>query len=189
LRVGRHAEVAGRLVNRDGHGIASADVRVLSSSSVSPEQLLAVVQTDTEGRFRYRAAGSTSRRLRFAYAGSSLILPAERTIAMSVPALTSLRVSRGRALNGQAVSFSGKLRTEPAPPNGKLIELQVRLSDRWQTFRTTRSDTARRWAIRYRFKRTRGEQRFRFRARLPREAGYPFDAGKSEPLTVRVRGL
>ena len=64
----------------------------------------------------------------------------------------------------------------------------MRLSDRWQTFRTTRTDAAGRWAIRYRFKRTRGVQRFRFRARLPREAGYPFAAGASRSLTVRVRG-
>jgi hypothetical protein len=189
VRVGRHAKVTGRLVNRDGHGIAGADVRVLSSSSVSPEQLLAVVQTDVEGRFRYRAAASTSRSLRFAYDGSPLILPAERTIAMRVPALTSLRVNRKRVFNGQAVTFSGRLRTQPAPQDGKLIELQVRLSDRWQTFRTTRSDGEARWRIRYRFKRTRGEQRFRFRARLPREASYPFDAGGSHPVTVRVRGL
>ena len=75
-----------------------------------------------------------------------------------------------------------------SPPGGKLVELQVRLSDRWQTFRTSRTDAAGRWAIRYRFKRTRGVQRFRFRARLPREASYPFAAGGSRPLTVRVEG-
>ena len=75
------------------------------------------------------------------------------------------------------------------PAGGKLVELQARLSDRWQTFRTARTDGAGRWAIRYRFKRTRGVQHFRFRARLPREASYPFAAGGSRPLTVRVRGL
>jgi hypothetical protein len=189
VQSGSHARVAGRLVNRDGQGIAGLEVRVFSSSAVSPEQLVAVLQTDHQGRFRYRAAGSTSRTLRFAYAGSPLILPAERAIEMSVPALTSLRVNRRRVLNGESVVFSGRLRTQPAPAKGKLIELQVRLSDRWQTFRTSRTDGAGRWAIRYRFKRTRGVQRFRFRARLPGEATYPFAAGGSEPLTVRVRGL
>ncbi len=108
---------------------------------------------------------------------------------MSVPALSSLRVNRSRVVNGQSVTFSGRLRTQPAPANGKLVELQVRLSDRWQTFRTSRSDGAGRWALRYRFKRTRGVQRFRFRARLPHEANYPFAAGKSGTVTVRVRGV
>ena len=149
---------------------------------------MAVLQTDRDGRYRYTAAGSMSRTLRFAYAGSPLVLPAQRAIRMHVPARTSLRVNRSRALNGQAVTFLGRLRTRPAPPAGKLVELQARLSDRWQTFRTSRTDGAGRWAIRYRFKRKRGLQRFRFRARVPSEAGYPFAAGGSGTLTVHVRG-
>ena len=68
------------------------------------------------------------------------------------------------------------------------MELQVRLSGRWQTFRTVRTDPAGRWAIPYRFRRTRGVQHYRFRARLPREADYPFEPGGSRSLTVRVRG-
>ena len=75
------------------------------------------------------------------------------------------------------------------PAGGKLVELQVRLSDRWQTFRTTRTDGTGRWEIGYQFKRTRGVQHFRFRARLSAETGYPFVAGRSHPLEVRVRGL
>lgn len=189
VRSGGQARIVGRLVNSDGQGIAGAEVRVLSSSLVSPEQLIAVLQTDRDGRYRYTAGASTSRTLRFAYAGSPLVLPAERAIRMSVPALTSLRVNRHRVLNGQAVSFNGRLRTRPAPAGGKLVELQARLTDRWQTFRTARTDGAGRWAIPYRFKRTRGVQRFHFRARLPREASYPFAGGGSRTLTVRVKGL
>ncbi len=189
VRSGGHARAVGRLVNSDGQGIAGAEVRVLSSSPISPEQLVAVLQTDRDGRYRYTAGASTSRTLRFAYAGSPLVLPAERAIRMTVPALTSLRVNRHRVLNGQAVSFNGRLRTRPAPAGGKLVELQARLTDRWQTFRTARTDGAGRWAIPYRFKRTRGVQRFHFRARLPREASYPFAGGGSRTLTVRVKGL
>jgi hypothetical protein len=189
LRAGRDAQVAGRLVNRDGDGIAGAEVRVFSTSSTSPEQLAAVLQTDDQGRYRYTASSSSSRTLRFVYAGSPLVLPAERSISMTVPARTSLHVSRSRVLNGQAVTFSGRLLTQPPPPGGKLVELQARLSDRWQTFRTTRTNAAGRWAIPYRFKRTRGVQRFRFRARVPAEASYSFAAGGSPQVAVRVRGL
>jgi hypothetical protein len=189
VRPGGHARVVGRLVDPNGQGIAGAEVRTFSGSSVSPEQLVAIMPTGGDGRFRYRVSGSTSRTLRFVFPGSPLVLPAERAIAMSVPALTSLRVSRSRVLNGQAVTFTGRLKTQPAPPGGKLVELQARLSDRWQTFRTTRTDAAGQWAIGYRFKRTRGVQRFRFRARLPREASYPFAAGGSRSRAVRVRGV
>jgi hypothetical protein len=149
---------------------------------------VAALQTDGNGRFRYRAVGSTSRTIRFVYAGSPLVLPADRAIEMRVPARTSLRVNRSRVLNGQTVTFSGHLRTVPTPAGGKLVELQARLSNRWQTFRTSRTDTAGRWTIRYRFKRTRGVQHFRFRARLPREGSYPFAGGGSRVVVVRVRG-
>jgi hypothetical protein len=189
IRPGKEAQVAGRLVNRDGDGIGGAEIQVLSGSSTSPEQLVATLQTDGEGRYRYSAAGNSSRTLRFVYGGSLLVLPAERTIRMTVPARTSLRVNRSRVLNGQAVMFSGRLQTQPPPPGGKLVELQARLSDRWQTFRTTRTNDVGRWTIGYRFKRTRGVQRFRFRARLPEEASYPFAAGGSPSIGVRVRGL
>ena len=189
VRFGQRVNVTGRLANRDGQGIAGAEIQVLSRSSVSPEQLVAVLHTDSDGRYGYTATGSMDRTLRFAYAGSPLILPTQSEVRLGVPATSSLRVSRRRVLNGQAVSFAGRLRTLPVIPGGKLVELQVRLSKRWQTFRTTRTDPAGRWAIRYRFKRTRGEQRFRFRVGLPREAGYPFGAGASRSLTVRVRGV
>ena len=106
-------------------------------------------------------------------------------ITMRVPGRTSLRVNRRRVLNGQTVrSRGGCARACPARWQARgAAGPPVR---RWQTFRTTRTDAAGRWAIRYRFKRTRGVQRFRFRARLPHEANYPFAAGWL-PLADRPR--
>jgi 5-hydroxyisourate hydrolase-like protein (transthyretin family) len=185
---GRRVDIRGRLANRDGRAVAGASIQVFSRSVTSAEQLVGVVQTNAEGRFSYRASGTMSRTLRLAYGGSPLILPAQRQVRLRVPAAGSLRVSRRRVLNGQTVRFSGSVRAQPLPPGGKLVALQVRLSGRWQTFRTTRTDSAGRWSIPYRFKRTRGVQRYRFRLGLPPEAGYPFAAGASRSLVVRVRG-
>lgn len=185
---GRRVQITGRLVNRDGQGIAAADLQVLARSDVAPEQLVAVVHTDPTGGFTYVATGSTSRVLRFAYAGSPLIVPAQAEVRLQVPSVSSLRVNRRRVLNGQAVTFSGQVRTLPVPAGGKLIQLEVFLSNRWQTFRTARTDAAGRWSVPYRFARTRGVQRYRFRVQLPHEAGYPFTDGASPAIQVRVRG-
>lgn len=84
--------------------------------------------------------------------------------------------------------FSGRVRTLPIPAGGKLVELQVVLAGRWQTFRTASTDSAGRWKLPYGFARTRGVQRYRFRARLPHEAGYPFADGTSRTIQVQVRG-
>jgi hypothetical protein len=105
-----------------------------------------------------------------------------------VPAAGSLRVNRRRILNGQQVVFSGGLAKRAALPAGKLVELQTRVSGTWQTFRTTRTNARGRWKVPYRFRRTSGLQRYRFRARLPREAGYPFATGTTKTITVTVRG-
>jgi hypothetical protein len=185
---GKTLQVSGQLANRDGQGIAGAEVRVFSSSSTTPQQLVAVLQTDGNGRYAYTATATTSRTLHFAFAGSPLILPVASDVQLLVPAVSTLHASRTRVLNGQAVTFSGHTRTLPVPTGGKLIQLEVWLSKRWQTFRTVRTNAAGRWAIRYRFKRTAGVQRFRFRAELPGEAGYPYEPGRSKSVHVRVRG-
>ncbi len=187
-RLGRRARIRGRLTNGDGQGIAGAEIRVLGGSDVGAEELAGVLRTDAAGKYRYAATASASRTLRFAYAGSPLIRPAESRVHLVVPAVSSLRASRRRVLNGQSVMFTGRVRSRPVPTGGKLIQLEVLLSGRWQTFRTARTDQSGRWALSYRFARTRGVRWYRFRARLPREAGYPFGAGGSRPVRVRVTG-
>lgn len=188
VRFGGELQIKGRLASRDGQGIPNAEMQLLSRSDASAEQLVGTVQTDAAGDFAYTAAGSTSRVLRFAYGGSALILPTQGEVRLRVPATSTLRASRTRLLNGQSVSFLGRVRTLPVPAGGKLVELQVLLSGRWQTFRTGRTDEAGRWRLTYRFARTRTNQRFRFRLRLPREAGYPYANGGSRSLDVFVRG-
>ncbi|MDP8909851.1 MAG: carboxypeptidase-like regulatory domain-containing protein, partial [Chloroflexota bacterium] len=188
VRLGRRAQISGRLANRDGQGVAGAQVQVLGSADGAAEQLVGVVQTDATGAYTYTATGSVSRTLRFVYGGSPLILPAQSTVRLVVRAVSTLQVSRRQVLNGQRVMFSGRVRSLPIPASGKLIELQVQLSGRWQTFRTARSDVAGRWALPYRFARTHVTQWYRFRVKLPSEAGYPFAAGASKSLRVRVRG-
>ena len=188
VRFGRQVHISGRLTNRDGQGIANADVQVLASTGGGPEQLVGDVHTDATGAYSYTAAGSASRTLRFVFAGSPLVLPAQSAVGIVVPAVSSLRVDHRRVLNGARVTFSGRVRSAPIPSGGKLIQLEVRLSGGWQTFRTVRTDQAGRWALPYRFARTRGVQWYRFRVELPPEAGYPFGAGASESVRVRVRG-
>ena len=168
--------------------MAGATVLLLSRVGVEADQLLETLTTDAGGRFGANVSGTSSRALRLVYAGSSVTLPTESALNMRVPAATSVRVSRRRLRNGQSVTFSGRVRGLPVPAAGKLVEVQVRFTDRWQTFRTTRSDATGAWSSRYRFQRTRGVQSYHFRIRLPKEGGYPFETSVSRTLAVQVRG-
>jgi hypothetical protein len=185
---GEAAQVLGRLTDAAGEGVAGQQLSVYASSSVNPEHAVGVVQTDAAGAFQYTAVASSSQTLRFAYEGSTLTLPSQVSVQIAVPAVTSLQVNRKHLRNGQTVRFSGVLRTNPAPAAGKLMELQVLLPKGWETFRTLRTDGAGRWMARYHFTRSYGVQRYRFRVRLPAEAGYPFSAGGSRAVEVIVRG-
>jgi hypothetical protein len=185
---GGRVGIMGRLTNRDGQGIPDAEVQVLSRSEASPEQLDDLLRTDAAGNYRYTATGNASRVLRFVYLGSQMILPAQSDVRLEVPATSSLHASPRQVLNMQPVRFAGRVRTLPIPEGGKLVELQVRLPTRWQTFRTGRTDQAGRWALRYAFGSARSRRRFSLRIRLAHEAGYPFEDGLSRVVRVQVGG-
>jgi hypothetical protein len=185
---GREVTIGGGLQNRDGQPLPDAEVQVLSRSATSPEQLVGTLRTDAQGNFTYLTTASSTRTLRFVYHGSPVTLPTASEVALFVPAASTIGARPRRIRNGRTVHFIGRLRSLPPPAAGKLIELQVVLSGRWQTFRTTLTNPQGSWRVPYRFRRTCGVTRYRFRARLPAEAGYPFETGLTRPVRIKVRG-
>lgn len=191
VRFRRAATIAGRLVNLDGQPIDSATVAVLARRDLPGRNFTPAgfAQTDRQGRFRYRVRGVASRILRFQYEGSRRIHGSHRDVAVRVPAGTSVVTDRDRLFNGQTVTFRGRVLTQPIPVAGKLVEIQAFFRGRWRTISTTRSDRRGRWTFRYQFGATTGVVRYRFRALLSQEGGYPFATGHSRVVGVTVRGL
>ncbi len=187
-KYGDRVRVEGRLLTRDGAPVAGATVQILARTDSGPEQQVAVVATDQSGNYAFETTASASQTLRFAYAGSAQTLPSASEVGLVTTARSTMRRVPRRLLNGQSVHFSGQVRSVPVPAAGKLVEMQVVLSGRWQTFRTVRTDPEGAWRVDYRFRRSCGRVRFRFRARLPAEAGYPFATGRTSPVPVVVRG-
>jgi hypothetical protein len=144
--------------------------------------------TDSSGRFSYGARTGPSRTVRFEYGGTRTTRPARAEVRILVRAGSSIAVNRRFALNGQTVSFHGRLRGGPVPDGGKLIDLQAFYRGRWRTFATPRTDAHGRWSYDYRFEATRGVVTYRFRARIRREAAYPYELGHSRVVRVTVRG-
>ncbi len=91
-----------------------------------------------------------------------------------------------RVRPGGRVRFRGSLRGKPVPRRGKLVELQAFDGGKWRTFSQPRSRKDGRYKAAYRLRRTFGPRTFRFRARVRRENGYPYELGFSRRVKVRV---
>jgi hypothetical protein len=185
---GQHVRLAGVVVDPAGNPISGASVQVYAHISEGDEALVGTLTSGAHGHFAYAVDARASQALRFLFPGTATRLPAEDKVALLVSAHSTFDVSRSHVLNGQSVVFGGRVQGRPLPPRGKFIELQVWLSDEWSTFRTVHSKADGSWHIPYRFQRTCGFQRFKFRARLPAEGSYPLETGLSQVLAVRVRG-
>lgn len=191
-RFGRTVRLSGRLTTPGANPLTAVPVEVFERIEVPGAEfrLIGTVTTSRTGRFAYKALRGPSRTLRFRYPGTPTIRARSTEVDLRVRAATTFRPSKRRVVNGEYVTFRGRLLGGPLPPAGKIVELQVYARGRWRTFATTRAQAADgRWSYQYRFDATRGRVRYRFRARIRREAAYPYHAGLSRRVSVTVMGL
>jgi hypothetical protein len=184
--------VRGRLVTRGGNPLANTEVEIFERTALpdQPWVRAGITKTGPKGWFKYKALPGPSRTILARYRGTSLIRPEDAEVTLRVRAKTSLGVNRSEVVNGDEIVFRGRVRGGPVPASGKLLQLQAYSRGIWRTFATPRaSNRSHRWSYRYRFTATRGNVRYRFRAVVPKEAGFPFVRGTSRQLSVLVRGL
>ena len=181
---GRRAQLRGRIVLSDGTPVAGASVAVVSRvrRPGAPLRALRTATTGARGRFAVRVPRGPSRTLGLRLARRGDVLAGSRGIGLRVPASSTIRASR-RVLGGPGrVRFSGRLR---AVRRGLVVILQGREAGRWRTFDDTRTDRRGRWHATYRFSGRAGS--YPVRARIRRQAGYPYELGYSRAVVVRVR--
>jgi hypothetical protein len=188
---GRTTLLTGRVTTPGGNPLADVDLEVSELVGLPGAEWrpVATVRTGHKGRFRFKALRGPSRLLRFRYPGSRLVRGRSGVVDLRVRAASSVRVSSRSVVNGEEVTFRGLLRGGPVPAGGKLVQLQVFSRGNWLTFATRRTGPRGSWTYRYRFSATRGRVRYRFRAWVPKEAGYPYESGPSNRVAVTVRGL
>ena len=146
---GRAVPLTGRLLTKDGRALAGSQIYVFSRGADGAERYAGTATTDAAGRYRYMVRASANQTLKLFYLGAPSVRPAIQAVDLEVPARTGFKVSDRRLLNGQSVTFSGRLSVAPTGiATGKLVELQTKLSGRWQTFRTLRTDAERQLAVR-----------------------------------------
>jgi hypothetical protein len=189
---GRTIPIRGRLTMAGGNAVPNAAIEVWEQLRIrgAASQRVAVIGTDGSGRFTYKALRGPSRILRFRYPGTPIVRARTTEVDLRVKGSSTFGVNRLRVVNGEDIVLHGRVRGGSLPTVGKLVQLQAYSRGRWLTFATPRaSKETGRWSYRYRFTATRGTVRYRFRARIPQEAGFPYISGVSRSVHVVVSGL
>ena len=190
-RYGHTILLRGRLTSPGGNPLVARDVEVLEQTHLpaAPWRPIATLHTSRTGRFSFRALRGPSRTLRFRFEGTDTIRGRTAEVRLGVRAATTMSVDRHRVVNGEGVTFRGRLRGRPFPASGKLIEVQARARGRWLTFGTTRAHAGTgRWSLPYRFSATRGNGALPVPgARAERRSGYPYEMGTSRLVEVSVQ--
>ncbi len=189
------AMLGGRLVDADGAGLAGRALRVVSrpSRGALRRARAASVTTGRHGGFRLQLPPGTSRRVAISFPGEGRLVGAARApLTLRVRGGVALRVVPRSLRTGQAVHFSGRVRTlgAPIPRRGKLVAIQYfeSAARRWRPVLVLRSDHSGRFHGSYRFRYVSGAARIRLRAAALAEDRWPYAPGASRPVAIRVTG-
>ncbi len=177
--------VRGRLLTTGGRRLSGRSVGVMLVSSDRTVRL-PDAHTDDAGAIALVLRARRSAVVRLRFRGDAGSLPSERRFALAVPAPVSFKTGR-QAIGGRPVRFHGRIRGGAIPRRGKLVEIQAHFRGRWRTISAVRSTRTGRWRFAYTFRAATPTARYRLRARVPIEAGYPFAAGTSRPVAVTVQ--
>jgi hypothetical protein len=192
---GVDAALNGRLVRADGSGLADRKLRVVSRPShgaLVPTHV-DTVSSGPRGGFDLDLGTGPSRRVTVSYPGDAGLEESRRpSLALRVRSGIGLRASPLELHVGQALRLGGRVRTlgAPVPRRGKLVAIQYfeRATRRWRPVLVTRSDHDGRFHAHYRFRYVTGAASIRLRATALSEDAWPYAAGASRPVTVRVTG-
>ncbi|MEV4419463.1 hypothetical protein AB0L40_05730 [Patulibacter sp. NPDC049589] len=192
IRFDQQPVLRGQLTTKAGQPIKDAAVRVTITRDArnSPPFERESLQTNSEGRFRWKMPkGSSSRKITLSYRRRVRDPQpvVSKDVRLRVTAGVRLSLSRKTARRGQSVRLTGLLSGRPVPSGGKVVELQARNpGGKWITFRTVRAKKSGKFASSYRF-RNPGPARFQMRARARKTGDYPYATGSSPVRSIRVR--
>lgn len=189
VRSDRTPTIEGRVLDANGSAVTGATVCVLTrvERAGSPVLLTATARSRDGGHYRLELSPGASRDVFVHHvAGSNVIARHGLRLGSRVRPTFAVRPPAG-ASNGDRLRFEGRL---PGPGcSRRIVKVQANVGDdRWQVFRTDRTNGRCRFGARYRLRATTGRTTYRFRALVPPQAGYPYERGNSAVRKVTASG-
>ena len=187
----RREVLHGRLTDTGGHPIRRARVEIRSTSRRRDDRprLEGRVTTGPGGRFAFKLRLGPSRRILAEYfATSSDPAPSARAaVTLRVRAGVRLTVRPRRTASHGTIRFLGKLLGGPGRAKAQVGLYAVdRTGRRRVPVELLSTGKNGRFRFQYRFVRTFAPFTYRFQARVAAQPGYPYAAGQSRVVTVRI---
>ena len=189
------AMLSGRLVTAAGAGLPGRSLRIVSrpSRGALAQRRVDTVDTGPHGGFRLTLPAGPSRRIAVGYDGDSRWAASQRSgLALQVRSGVSLRAAPQALRTGDSLRLWGRVgsRGAPLPHRGKLVAIQYYETGarRWRPAMVVHSDRSGGFRVAYRFRYVTGTATIRLRAVALAEERWPYAAGASRPLLVRVSG-
>jgi hypothetical protein len=189
---GRRATVVGMLSASASTPVSAGvlDVATRVDRPGSPWVAQTPVITDSAGRFEVKVPVAASREVRVSYRAFGLdeAAVATRSVLLRVRAGVTLSITPRKTSALGRVNFHGRLRGGPFKGGTQVALYAVTRGARKRIpVEVLTANSSGRFEFKYRFSGVaRGPVRYRFVARVNRQAGYPYEAGQSPVASVRV---
>ncbi len=181
------AKVTGELTDNAGDAISGATICVQMQTLESSEGLTPVATTTTNanGHFTYTVPPGPNRKFMLGYRHNTFQVA--RSVHYYAHAKPTLRIIPRKVKAGGRIRLVGKLPGPNAAGRAVVLQASALRSKRWFTFRHATTNANGVFRGRYRFDATTRTTTYRIRAVVPKQAGYPWEVGRSKPARVRVR--
>ncbi len=187
VKAGQGALLTGQLTDSSGDPVSDATLCVSEGVAGRGPDDQGTVKTNSEGRYRYGVSPGPNRNLTVGYRFNRRQI--DRNARFFSDARPKLRLSPKRKTgNGRALQLYGSI---PGPSNnGRVVILQAGYphSKKWKTFAKAKTDGNGQYAARYKFTSTFVTTRYRMRAVVPEQNGYPYKGGASRVKRIKVLG-
>jgi len=182
LRYGSPATLGGILTDAAGAPIANAPLRITPRIGGPGGEMRAsaTAVTDASGAYAFPVPVGPSRSFEVRSFTGGQVTAASRADLEVVPPVSLRGTREGR----RVVRLRGTVGADPRPPVGLTVQIQALRNGRFVPFRFLRTDPRGSFGLTYRFA---GRGRFRLRALVAKQGGFPFAQGRSAVRRFTVR--
>lgn len=187
VKAGQGASLTGALTDRSGAPVPHATLCVQEGVTGQGLESVGTLLTNGSGRYNYGVAPGPNRNLRVGYRYNRNQVLRNATFQSRLRARLKLTPKR-KTKNGKVLRLFGSI---PGPQaDNRVVILQARYphTRRWSTFERATTDARGNFLVKYRFTSTFVTTKYRLRAFVPEQSGYPYEGGASRVKKIKVIG-